>query len=183
MGNLLNLKGMFLGFEDYLMNQLSPNEGSYSGDFILEVLQKGLKVTHEMHMVFLGFLKQISEHVMGVRSATATPRLDSITSWLKKVFTSETSLTTMLAHSRSFRVHVSAKIQNQPRITSYWYFAPSLAMNQLLSLGMRSMIVTSGTLSPLSFYALELGMPFPITLSNPHVLACDLTFYFIRAYF
>ena len=113
----------------------------------------------------------------------AEARLDSITSCLKKVFTSETSLTTMLGHSRSFRVHVSAKIQNQPRITSYWCFAPSLAMNQLLSLGMRSMIVTSGTLSPLSFYALELGMPFPITLSNPHVLACDLTFYFIRAYF
>ena len=77
----------------------------------------------------------------------------------------------MLAHSRSFRVHVSAKIQNQPRTMSYWCFAPSLAMNQLLSLGIRSMIVTSGTLSPLSSYALELCMPFPITLSNPHVLA------------
>jgi regulator of telomere elongation helicase 1 len=54
---------------------------------------------------------------------------------------------------------------------SYWCFAPSLAMQELSNLNIRSIIVTSGTLSPLPSYTLELGLPFPHTLENPHIIA------------
>lgn len=53
---------------------------------------------------------------------------------------------------------------------SFWCFYPGLAMQSLMSTGLRSLIVTSGTLSPLDSFAYELGTPFPIRLENPHVI-------------
>lgn len=40
----------------------------------------------------------------------------------------------------------------------------------LLSQGVRCVLLTSGTLSPLDSFALELGVPFPVRLENPHVI-------------
>lgn len=37
-------------------------------------------------------------------------------------------------------------------------------------MGLRSVLLTSGTLSPLSSFADELGVPFPHRLENPHVI-------------
>jgi len=41
----------------------------------------------------------------------------------------------------------------------------------LKALKVRSILVTSGTLSPLPSYALELGLPFPNRLENPHIIS------------
>jgi hypothetical protein len=46
-------------------------------------------------------------------------------------------------------------------------------MEELSSLNIRSILVTSGTLSPLSSYGMELGLPFPVTLENPHIIQPD----------
>ena len=62
---------------------------------------------------------------------------------------------------------------NTGRTVSYWCFAPSLAMEELANLNVRSIIVTSGTLSPLPSYSMELGLPFPHTLENPHIIESD----------
>jgi regulator of telomere elongation helicase 1 len=35
----------------------------------------------------------------------------------------------------------------------------------------RSILLTSGTLSPLDSFAHELALPFPVRLENPHVIA------------
>ena len=43
-------------------------------------------------------------------------------------------------------------------------------MEELSNLNVRSIIVTSGTLSPLPSYSMELGIPFPHTLENPHII-------------
>jgi len=44
-------------------------------------------------------------------------------------------------------------------------------MHELAALGpLRSMLVTSGTLSPLPSYSMELGLPFPVQLENPHIV-------------
>lgn len=53
---------------------------------------------------------------------------------------------------------------------SLWCFYPGLAMKSLMATGIRSLVVTSGTLSPLDSFAYELGIPFPIRLENPHVI-------------
>jgi hypothetical protein len=72
--------------------------------------------------------------------------------------------------------HVSPKVSGKSdigRTISYWCFAPSVAMEELSNLSVRSIIVTSGTLSPLPSYSMELGIPFPHTLENPHIIEGD----------
>lgn len=53
---------------------------------------------------------------------------------------------------------------------SYWCFQPGLAMRNLQAMGVRSILLTSGTLSPLGGFAQELQLPFPVQLENPHVI-------------
>ncbi|GJN18514.1 hypothetical protein PR202_gb05682 [Eleusine coracana subsp. coracana] len=48
-----------------------------------------------------------------------------------------------------------------------------LAMEEFLKLGVRSIILTSGTLSPLESLAMELNLEFPVRLENPHVISPD----------
>ena len=54
---------------------------------------------------------------------------------------------------------------------SYWCFQPGMAMRALLATGVRSVLLTSGTLSPLASFAAELQVPFRVQLENPHVIA------------
>ena len=53
---------------------------------------------------------------------------------------------------------------------SYWCFQPGMAMRQLVAMGIRSVLLTSGTLSPLASFAQELQIPFRVQLENPHVI-------------
>ncbi len=53
---------------------------------------------------------------------------------------------------------------------SYWCFEPGVAMAQLCALGVRCILLTSGTLAPLDSFAQELTLDFPVTLENPHVI-------------
>lgn len=59
----------------------------------------------------------------------------------------------------SFRFYmelVNEKEPQGPRRVCYWCFNPGLAMKELASKGVRSIILTSGTLSPLSSFASDL---------------------------
>ena len=59
------------------------------------------------------------------------------------------------------------------RSLSFWCFSSGVAMKSLLEAGCRSIILTSGTLAPLSSFATELQIPLRYTLENPHVIAPD----------
>lgn len=87
-----------------------------------------------------------------------------------------------LARAKSYRVHVT-KIDGNGgggfaggRTISYWCFAPALAMRELSFLKVRSILITSGTLSPLPSFSLELGLDFPVQLENDHVIQSDQIF-------
>ncbi|CAL1540331.1 unnamed protein product [Lymnaea stagnalis] len=56
------------------------------------------------------------------------------------------------------------------RILSYWCFSPGHTMKDLQTHGVKVIILTSGTLSPLDSFAKEMQIPFPIQLENPHVI-------------
>lgn len=56
------------------------------------------------------------------------------------------------------------------RTVSYWCFSPAVAMSDFMSLGVRSLILTSGTLSPMKSFSGELGVDFAVTLENGHVI-------------
>ncbi|NWI66671.1 RTEL1 helicase, partial [Todus mexicanus] len=53
---------------------------------------------------------------------------------------------------------------------SYWCFSPGYSMHELVRQGVRTIILTSGTLSPLSSFKMEMQIPFPVCLENPHVI-------------
>lgn len=44
------------------------------------------------------------------------------------------------------------------KVLSYWCFSPGHSMRELLRQGVRSLILTSGTLAPLSSFTLEMQM-------------------------
>jgi regulator of telomere elongation helicase 1 len=56
------------------------------------------------------------------------------------------------------------------RVVNYWAFTPGIAMEELKSLGVRSIILTSGTLFPIESLKEDMKLPFPIQLENPHVI-------------
>uniref|UniRef100_A0A7S0H0B7 DNA helicase n=1 Tax=Micromonas pusilla TaxID=38833 RepID=A0A7S0H0B7_MICPS len=56
---------------------------------------------------------------------------------------------------------------------SFWCFTPGVAMRALKDKGARCVVLASGTLSPMSSFASELALPFPVRLENPHVIAPD----------
>jgi regulator of telomere elongation helicase 1 len=101
---------------------------------------------------------------------------------LKRAFGSGTHLLA-LARAKSYRVHITKMTGNAAgggfaggRTISFWCFAPALAMRELSFLGVRSIIITSGTLSPLPSCAMELGLKFPVQLENDHVIQPDQIF-------
>ena len=52
-----------------------------------------------------------------------------------------------------------------------WCFSPGFSMAKLSKLGVRSIILTSGTLSPLQATAEEVGLKFPVQLENQHIVS------------
>ncbi|GMP34826.1 hypothetical protein CsSME_00007536 [Camellia sinensis var. sinensis] len=59
------------------------------------------------------------------------------------------------------------------RTLSWWCFNPGIAMEEFSKLGVGSIILTSGTLSPLDSFAQEFKLEFPVRLENPHVISTN----------
>uniref|UniRef100_A0A493TJW4 Regulator of telomere elongation helicase 1 homolog n=1 Tax=Anas platyrhynchos platyrhynchos TaxID=8840 RepID=A0A493TJW4_ANAPP len=64
----------------------------------------------------------------------------------------------------------SSAAKKQGKTLSYWCFSPGYSMHDLVRQGVRTIILTSGTLSPLSSFTMEMQIPFPVSLENPHVI-------------
>eukprot|EP00978_Attheya_sp_CCMP212_P014617 scaffold37345_cov53-Attheya_sp.AAC.1 len=186
--NLIKLKSIFLRLEDHLDNgaiptggrTTNPSEGrSFPGDYIFEIFKTAALLTYDNHGVMVEFIKKVSDTIMEIRgtASSGTPKLDHYVSCIKRVF-GGSSEAHCIAKSSSYRVHVTTRKAmgnsgQTGRTLSYWCFAPSMSMHELQSLKVRSIIVTSGTLSPLPSYSLELGLNFPHTLENPHIIQSD----------
>ena len=56
------------------------------------------------------------------------------------------------------------------RTLNYWCFHAGVSMKEIMRQGTRSLILTSGTLSPIESFMSEFDIPFPVTLQNPHVI-------------
>lgn len=73
-----------------------------------------------------------------------------------------------------YRVHVRVEKHQGSELylptLSFWCFDPGEGMKAIQDLNIRSILLTSGTLSPLGSFAQELGTPFKVRLENPHVI-------------
>ena len=169
--NLVRLKALFLNLEEYMMKRIPEDRRVYSGEQMMAIFSDGMSINHANHAIFLNAVRKVDDITMEMSSGASkgNPKLGAFTQCIKRVF-GESSEARCLAKARAYRVHVSPKEKNG-RTISYWCFAPSLAMQELSDLNVRSIIVTSGTLSPLPSYSMELGLPFPNIVENPHIIA------------
>uniref|UniRef100_A0A7N5ZZL2 Regulator of telomere elongation helicase 1 n=1 Tax=Anabas testudineus TaxID=64144 RepID=A0A7N5ZZL2_ANATE len=77
---------------------------------------------------------------------------------------------------QSTDVWAASSSKKQGNILSYWCFSPGFSMQDLVNQGVRCIILTSGTLSPLSSFTAEMRIPFQVTLENRHVIERDQIF-------
>ena len=181
--NMIKLKAIFKKLEDYLLD-LDDSKSALSGEFMMEFFRRGGGITHANHEILIEEIRKINDFIMDMRGTGATrgsPKLEHFVQCIKRVY-GHALESRCLARASSYRVYISPKTTNQGnnrdgnttgRTVSYWCFSPALAMEELANLKVRSILVTSGTLSPLPSYSMELGLPFPHTLENPHIISSD----------
>ncbi|XP_016472027.2 regulator of telomere elongation helicase 1 homolog isoform X2 [Nicotiana tabacum] len=108
------------------------------------------------------------------KSKSTVCRLESMGDILQMIFRNDGN-----PHAQYYRVHVQ-EVQGggidslkgkASRTLSWWCFNPGIAMEQFSKLGVGSIILTSGTLSPMDSFAEELKLDFPVRLENPHVIS------------
>eukprot|EP00603_Paraphysomonas_imperforata_P001407 CAMPEP_0114440758 /NCGR_PEP_ID=MMETSP0103-20121206/15968_1 /TAXON_ID=37642 ORGANISM="Paraphysomonas imperforata, Strain PA2" /NCGR_SAMPLE_ID=MMETSP0103 /ASSEMBLY_ACC=CAM_ASM_000201 /LENGTH=117 /DNA_ID=CAMNT_0001611739 /DNA_START=84 /DNA_END=434 /DNA_ORIENTATION=- len=101
--------------------------------------------------------------VSGGGSAVPDPKLVNLASSLSKVFKNGTKNVhghNIKPNTEDYRVFLKEDAlpkrgpnagsgKKTPRILNYWCFSPGAAMEDLKALGVRSLILTSGTLSPM----------------------------------
>ncbi|CAI2371405.1 unnamed protein product [Moneuplotes crassus] len=75
--------------------------------------------------------------------------------------------------SEDFHICITQEVsQKKSSITNFgiWCTNPGFSFKDIEDLGVRSIILTSGTLSPMDSFAVELQSEFPIQLENSHVI-------------
>lgn len=88
-----------------------------------------------------------------------------------KVYVSEERKKTYTSAAPDSRNQASSKQIGKSRKLCYWAFSPGIALEDLKKLGVASILLTSGTLSPLGAFQHDMRIPFPIQLENPHIIS------------
>nr|XP_040259861.1 regulator of telomere elongation helicase 1 homolog isoform X3 [Aegilops tauschii subsp. strangulata] len=157
------------------------------GSYIYEFLSE-LNITSETSKKLIETIDSASllleegnsgETKAGVKAKSTVSRLETIRDMLDIIFKGGGQ-----NHAKYYSFHVNESSRQTSgdslqvfgkasRTLSWWCFNPGLAMEEFLKLGVRSIILTSGTLSPLDSLAMELNLEFPVRLENPHVISQD----------
>ncbi len=189
--NVLILKNIFLMIEDRLAKEQLPSEKDspgavFEGRYIYELMQEW-NITFETHELMdtligkcLEWLSARDASAIGGGSVSRGGRelgLAKFRKILARIFSSPETAE-QLATNYKMVIHekqptgtgFGGRARKAHRVLSYWCFSPGVAMHELQALGVRSFIVTSGTLAPMASYTAELQLPFPIQLENSHVI-------------
>ncbi|XP_059263414.1 regulator of telomere elongation helicase 1 isoform X1 [Mustela nigripes] len=163
------------------------------GSYIFELFAEA-QITLQTKGCILDSLDQIIQHLAGRAGPwTSTAGLQKLSDIIQTVFTTDPAEGvpgSMVGPgvSQSYKVHIhpdvghqrkaqrsdawnSTAARKQGKVLSYWCFSPGHSMQELVRQGVRSVILTSGTLAPVSSLALEMQIPFPVCLENPHVIS------------
>ncbi|XP_026553539.1 regulator of telomere elongation helicase 1 [Pseudonaja textilis] len=187
--DIAKIKRILLQLESAIDDvELSNKDGfTKDGSYIFDLFAKA-QITFQTQNSLLESLEQIVQYLAG-RSGifTNTAGLHKFADVIQTVFNLGPSEGVPDCEvSKYYKVHIrldenkkwkprtdlwnSLPVKKQGKILSYWCFSPGFSMQELVRQGVRSIILTSGTLSPLSTFALEMQIPFPVSLENPHVI-------------
>ncbi|XP_023482714.1 regulator of telomere elongation helicase 1 isoform X27 [Equus caballus] len=162
------------------------------GSYIFELFAEA-QITFQTKGCILDSLDQIIQHLAGRAGLfTNTAGLQKLADIIQIVFSmdpAEGGPSSMVGPgvSQSYKVHIhpdtshrrtaqrsdawsTSAARKQGKVLSYWCFSPGHSMRELVRQGVRTLILTSGTLAPVSSFALEMQIPFPVCLENPHVI-------------
>nr|POE50998.1 isoform 5 of regulator of telomere elongation helicase 1 [Quercus suber] len=123
------------------------------GPYIYELLAD-LNVTHETTSMLTNIIDDAAIRVMLMQNFIVYVELNRTTVHVQEV---EASAADGLKGKAS-------------RTLSWWCFNPGIALEEFHKLDVGSIILTSGTLSPMDSFAQELKLEFPVRLENPHVI-------------
>ncbi|XP_054322558.1 regulator of telomere elongation helicase 1 isoform X2 [Pongo pygmaeus] len=162
------------------------------GSYIFELFAEA-QITFQTKVCILDSLDQIIQHLAGRAGVfTNTAGLQKLADIIQIVFSVDPSeggpgSLAGLGALQSYKVHIhpdaghrqtaqrsdawsTTAARKRGKVLSYWCFSPGLSMRELVRQGVRSLILTSGTLAPVSSFALEMQIPFPVCLENPHII-------------
>ncbi|XP_076708238.1 regulator of telomere elongation helicase 1 isoform X2 [Callospermophilus lateralis] len=162
------------------------------GSYIFELFAEA-QITFQTKDCILDSLDQIIQHLAGRSGALATTvGLQKLADIIQVVFSMDSAegnpgSVLWPGFSQAYKVHIhpdtgyrraaqrsvtwsASASKKQGKVLSYWCFSPGHSMHELTRQGVHTLILTSGTLAPLSSFALEMQIPFPVCLENPHVI-------------
>ena len=192
--SLASLKGVLLELESAIESvAVDADSGtmSYDGAFIFALLERcdiRLENIDTLLDVLDGAVERMfADNNVSSPAAPTTSALAKFAHCLRLVFKGAEP-TQVRARADDYRVHIQSKLSSRHtsrvlteayaerdvgRVLSFWCFNAGLAMAELAALNVRSMIFTSGTLSPIDSFVAELNIPIPIRLCAPHVIKPD----------
>ncbi|XP_069025206.1 regulator of telomere elongation helicase 1 isoform X2 [Embiotoca jacksoni] len=196
---IAKIKQILLGLEAAIDSYEVPSDKGITkpGIFIYELLERA-HLTYDSKTAVYEALEQISGHLAGQSGLFLnTGGLQKLSDIIQLVFCGEPSQKDrqqqMQSNTAHFKVHIhrdtsyhkkkqssdvwaSSSSKKQGNILSYWCFSPGFSMQDLANQGVRCIILTSGTLSPLSSFTAEMRIEFPVSLENKHVIERDQIF-------
>ncbi|TPX69324.1 hypothetical protein SpCBS45565_g02527 [Spizellomyces sp. 'palustris'] len=139
-----------------------------SGDWILSLF-RDLNISFEN----VNIVSRVVECGVGLLAQEMNRRsrmaLNSFGTALKVVFKDGYGADGQIWQSYKVYIQEDARARTGRKL-SLWCFHSGIAMKDLEH-DCRSIILASGTLSPLASFATEMGIPFPHRLENPHVIS------------
>lgn len=167
------------------------------GIFIYELLERA-HLTYNTKTAVHDALEQIIGCLAGLPGIfLSTAGLQKLLDMIQLVFCGEVSdkdkQKQMEFNTAHFKVHIhrdnsyqkkkqtsdlwsASSSKKQGNILSYWCFSPGFSMQDLVNQDVRCIILTSGTLSPLTSFTSEMRIKFPVLLENGHVIDRDQIF-------
>ncbi|XP_076299297.1 regulator of telomere elongation helicase 1 isoform X2 [Lasioglossum baleicum] len=192
--DLCILKAMFLELEKAIdaIKIVRRDEGdTHPGGYIFELFEKA-QITHGKEQLVTEKLDKI---VLYLTTTSTSPfarkgnALQKFSDLLRIAFNNSNNMRYREKIKQCYKVYIQVEepkkthkndlwetkksLKNEGKVISYWCFSPGFSMQQLLEQGVRSIVLTSGTLSPLRPFISELGIPIDVQLENPHIVKGD----------
>ncbi|XP_068605781.1 regulator of telomere elongation helicase 1 [Brachionichthys hirsutus] len=197
LATIAKIKQILLDLEAAIDSYEVPSDRGLTrpGIFIYELLERA-HLTYHTKTPVCEALDQISAYLAGKPGIFLnTNGLQKLSDLIQLVFGGEPSekdrQQQMQLNTVHFKVHIHQESgshrrkqssdvwtssKKQGNTLSYWCFSPGFSMRDLERQGVRCIVLTSGTLAPLSSFTSEMRLDFPVTLENGHVIQRDQIF-------
>eukprot|EP00466_Bigelowiella_natans_P010029 jgi/Bigna1/50129/estExt_Genewise1.C_670064 len=179
--DLIRIKEILLDFEEKVQSIDVPRTGYIlkDGTFVFQLLQS-IGITLKSKEIFTNVVMKAATLILTINEISNSSKkkcaLQELVAKINIVFPPDTNqdlYSEELQHYKTIDASFHQGKAAAEKVLSYWCFNSGLAMQTLRSFGVRSILLTSGTLSPMDSMAYDMKIPFKIRLENPHIVKPD----------